>query len=73
LSAQTFYVAVRRRAEQGIALVIATHDLVAAERLCDRVALVAGTVPQVETLEGPRSAPAPGRLLTLLQTYGEQR
>ncbi|MBW2253415.1 MAG: ABC transporter ATP-binding protein, partial [Deltaproteobacteria bacterium] len=38
LSAQTFYVAVRRRAEQGIALVIATHDLVAAERLCDRVA-----------------------------------
>jgi ABC-2 type transport system ATP-binding protein len=72
LSAQTFYVAVRRRADQGIALVIATHDLVAAERLCDRVALVAGTVPQVETLQGPRSAPEPGRLLTLLQSHGER-
>jgi len=71
LSAQTFYVAVRKRAEQGIALVIATHDLVAAERLCDRVALVAGTIPHVETMTGPRSAPEPGRLLTLLQSLGE--
>lgn len=70
VAAQTIYEAVRRRADAGIAVVIATHDLVAAEVLCDRVAVLDGTVVQVEVLDGPRSAPEPGRLLSLLQARG---
>jgi len=67
VAAQTIWVAVRRRADAGIAVVIATHDLVAAERMCDRVAVVNRTITEIVAMEGPRGAPEPGRLLALLQ------
>ncbi len=67
LAAHTIYQAVRRRADDGIAVVIATHDLVAAEQLCDRVAVINRRVTHLEVLPGARHAPAPGRLLSLLQ------
>lgn len=73
LAAQTIYAAVRRRADAGIAVVIATHDLVAAERMCDRVAVIDHGLARLEVLQGPRSVPPPGRLLTLLQQLGEGR
>lgn len=66
VAAQTIWVAVRRRAEAGIAVVIATHDLLAAERMCDRVAVINRGVADLVTLDGPRGAPEPGRLLALL-------
>jgi len=67
VAAQTIWIAVRRRAEAGIAVVIATHDLVAAERMCDRVAVVNRGITEIVALQGPRGAPEPGRLLVLLQ------
>lgn len=67
LSADTIYRTVRRRADEGLAVVWVTHDLYAAERICDRVALIDRKVRLIETLEGERSAPPPGRLLAAWQ------
>jgi ABC-2 type transport system ATP-binding protein len=70
VAAQTIWTAVRKRADSGIAIVIATHDLVAAEHMCDRVAVVNRGIAEVVSLEGPRGAPEPGRLLALLMAQG---
>ena len=43
-ASMTLYEEVRRRADSGIACVLVTHDLVAAESLCDRVLLVDGVI-----------------------------
>ncbi|OGQ25309.1 MAG: hypothetical protein A2138_04685 [Deltaproteobacteria bacterium RBG_16_71_12] len=44
LAARALYAEGRRRADEGRACVLATHDLAAAEAVCDRVLLVDGTV-----------------------------
>lgn len=65
LSSMTIHRAVRARADAGVAVVLATHDLHAAEHVCDRVAVVQGTIRRLERLDGARQAPPPGRLHTL--------
>jgi ABC-2 type transport system ATP-binding protein len=67
LSAYSIYRAVRRRADRGLAVVLATHDLIAAEQICDRAALCRAGVRHIETFDGPRQAPEPGRLMTAWQ------
>ncbi len=65
LAAHAIHAAVRAEADRGTAVVLATHDLVAAEAICDQVALIDGTVVTVERFEGPRTLPEAGRLLAL--------
>lgn len=56
---------VREQADAGVAVVLCTHDLHAAEALCDRVILLNRTVRATHEPSGPRTAPPVGALLTL--------
>jgi ABC-type multidrug transport system ATPase subunit len=62
LAASTLYAEVRKRADAGVACVLATHELSAAEAVCDRVLLVDGTVRRELTFKEHR-APLAGPLL----------
>lgn len=65
LAALAIHAAVRREADRGTAVVLATHDLVAAEAICDQVALVNRTIVRTERFTGPRGVPEAGRLLAV--------
>lgn len=53
LAAQTLYEEVRRRADDGLACVLVTHNLAAAQAKCDRVWLInGGLVEEIATLGG---------------------
>lgn len=69
-SARTLYATVRERADAGVGVVLVTHDLHAAEHLCERVVFVAGRVRHVEVLDGPRAAPPAGRLHAQYRALG---
>lgn len=66
LAAKVLYAEVRRRADQGLACVLATHDLSAAEAVCDRVLLVDGRVKRELRFTDRRAAPT-GPLLEAWQ------
>ncbi len=57
LAARTLYAEVRARADQGLACVLATHDLAAAESVCDRVVLIDRVIMRELTFHGARAAP----------------
>ncbi|MEQ1571590.1 MAG: ABC transporter ATP-binding protein, partial [Myxococcota bacterium] len=63
VSAQLVHRAVRARADAGVAVVLATHDLFAAEHVCDRVIPVAGRLGPPIVPTGERRPP-PTRPLT---------
>lgn len=65
VSADLVHRAVRARADAGVAVVLATHDLHAAEHVCDRVLVVAGRIAAEHRATGPRAAPPTGALLAL--------
>jgi len=67
LSSHTLHSVVRRCADEGVAVGIATHDLHAASYICDRVGVMDGVLGPVETLATKRSAPPEGRLHQLLR------
>ena len=73
VASQTIYEVLRREADRGLAVVLVTHDLHAAEHICDRVAVVSGAIRHVERLEGTRQPPVSGRLLSLYRQYVEVR
>ena len=62
VSAHTIWTTVREQADRGVAVALATHDLAAAEAICDRVAFVRGGILRVVTLVGARRAPQQGHL-----------
>jgi len=66
LASRTLYDELRRRADSGLACALVTHDLDAAESICDRVALLDTTVRRDLTFTA-RSAPDAGPLLTAWQ------
>jgi ABC-2 type transport system ATP-binding protein len=66
MASGVLYSEVRRRADEGLACVLVTHDLTAAEAVCDRVLLVAGEVKKEVTFTDRRSPPA-GPLLRAWQ------
>lgn len=66
VAARTLYAEVRSRADDGLACVLVTHDLSAAEAACDRVLLVDGTIRQELTFASHRAAPT-GPILTAWQ------
>ncbi|MFK7930388.1 MAG: ABC transporter ATP-binding protein [Myxococcota bacterium] len=73
LSADAIYRVCRSEADAGLAVVIVTHDLRAAELLCDRVAIIEGGVRHIETMPGQRQVPTPSHLLPLYQHHVERR
>ncbi|MBN2495443.1 MAG: ABC transporter ATP-binding protein [Deltaproteobacteria bacterium] len=66
LASRTLYAEVRRRADAGLACVLVTHDLPAAEAVCERVLLVDGGVKR-ELRFSERRAPLVGPLLDAWQ------
>ncbi len=62
VSALQIFRTVRAEADRGVAVVLATHDLFAAEHVCDRVLFVGGGIRGEEVLAGPRRGPPSGRL-----------
>lgn len=66
VASQVLYAEVRRRADQGLACVLVTHDLHAAEAVCDRVLIVDGKVKRQLRFD-ERPAPLTGPLLTAWQ------
>lgn len=63
---RTLYAEVRRRADAGLACILVTHDLEAAESFCDRVLLVDRVVKRELTFSERRPAPS-GPLLSAWQ------
>jgi ABC-2 type transport system ATP-binding protein len=66
LAARVLYAEVRRRADEGLACVLVTHDLSAAEAVCDRVLIIDGKVKR-ELRFADRRAPLAGPLLKAWQ------
>jgi ABC-2 type transport system ATP-binding protein len=67
VSARTIWQVVRQRADRGLAVVVCTHDLVAAECLCERVLLLAGRVLEETRFPPPRDLPPVGHLFAPYQ------
>ncbi|MCB9778439.1 MAG: ABC transporter ATP-binding protein [Alphaproteobacteria bacterium] len=68
VSARAILAQVRARADDtGLAVVLCTHDLVAAEALCERVLLLATRPVHLERFDGPRHLPAVGALFAPYQ------
>lgn len=66
LAARALYAEVRRRADDGLACVLVTHDLPAAEAVCDRVLLINGGIKRELTFKD-RRAPLTGPTLKAWQ------
>ena len=71
VSTDTIYRAMRAEADRGIALALVTHDLHAAEDLCDRVAVVKQTVLCEEALDGERGPPPTGKLFEMYTRWAQ--
>ncbi|MFT7519267.1 MAG: ABC-2 type transport system ATP-binding protein [Kiritimatiellia bacterium] len=66
IATDIIYRTVRREADEGLAVVLVTHDLTAAQTTCDRVAIIEGGIRHVE----PISADLGSRhLLDLYDTH----
>lgn len=66
IAARAFYAEIRKRADDGIACVLVTHELAAAEATCDRVLLVDGAIKRELTFP-ERRAPFTGPLFEAWQ------
>jgi ABC-type multidrug transport system ATPase subunit len=66
IASRVLYTEVRRRADEGLACALVTHDLSAAEAICDRVLIVNVTVKS-EIRFTDRRAPLTGPLLVAWQ------
>jgi len=66
LASKVLYTEVRKRADAGLACALVTHDLNAAEAVCDRVLIVDGTVKREVAFADHRAAPT-GPLLAAWQ------
>lgn len=66
-SAHTIWKSVRDHADTGLAVVLATHDLSAAECICERVAYIDGVLGDVVSFDGPRVPPEHPELLGLFE------
>jgi ABC-type multidrug transport system ATPase subunit len=66
IAAKTLYLEIRRRADAGLACVLVTHDLSAAEAVCDRVLILDGSIKR-ELEFTDRRAPFTGPLFAAWQ------
>ncbi|MEN0065808.1 MAG: ABC transporter ATP-binding protein [Myxococcota bacterium] len=70
LSTRRIHEAVRGQADQGVAVMLVTHDLHAAEQICDRVLAVHRRLRGVEVL-GEGRVPTPSRLHDLFEAAAD--
>lgn len=71
VSASAVWRAVAQAADEGIAVVIATHDLTSAEARCDKVAVLQRTVRHVHH-NAQRREPPPSPLLALYREHVDE-
>jgi ABC-2 type transport system ATP-binding protein len=71
LSTHVIHQAVRTQADRGIAVVLCTHNLHAAEHICDRVAMLHRTLRATMVVPEEKRLPEPGRLFKLYSTHVE--
>jgi len=71
VSTHTIHMAVRQQADSGVAVVLCTHDLHAAESICDRVAVMQRTIRGSRKLDGARATPPHGQLFQMYQEHVE--
>jgi ABC-type Mn2+/Zn2+ transport system ATPase subunit len=64
------YETLRRRADEGLACALVTHDLGAAESTCDRVLLLDRTVRREIAIEERATPPATGLLRAWREELG---
>jgi ABC-2 type transport system ATP-binding protein len=69
VSADTIYQTMRDLADSGISVAVVTHDLHAAEAICDRVAVIKQSVVELTTLDGERNPPPHGALYNLYEKW----
>jgi ABC-2 type transport system ATP-binding protein len=69
-AARTILEAARAHADRGRAVVWVTHDLTAAEAVCDRAVLVRQRVLHTERFDGPRALATEGRLAAAWRAAG---
>lgn len=72
LASRALYAEVRNRADEGLACVLVTHDLFAAEAICDRVLIIDGTVKR-ELRFTDRRTPLTGPVLEAWQKVVDSR
>ena len=72
LSADTLYRTIRSRADEGLAVVVVTHDLHAVEQVCDRVAVIQGGVKHSEALPGEKHVPDASGLLAVYKAHVDE-
>lgn len=71
VSTHTIHLAVRRQADRGVAVVLCTHDLHAADSICDRVAVMQRSIRATSPLSGERKVPEMGALYQMYQEHVE--
>lgn len=71
IAASFLYAEIRARADQGLACVLVTHDLSAAEAVCDRVLIIDGKIKQELKFENRRTPPSGPILAAWQKSMGE--
>lgn len=69
ISADSLYRTTRSRADAGLAVIVVSHDLHAVQQVCDRVAVVEGTVVHTQDLPGAKTVPEASGLLALYKSH----
>jgi ABC-2 type transport system ATP-binding protein len=72
VSTHTIHTTVRAQADKGVAVVLCTHDLHAAESICDKVAVMQKRIRAIEDVPGKRGVPELGHLYKMYQKHVEE-
>ena len=72
VSTHIIHKTVRDQADQGVGVILCTHDLHAAEYICDKVAVMQQTVRALEAVPGERRSPDLGHLYKMYETHVEE-
>ncbi len=72
VASQVLYETLRARADQGLACALVTHDLAAAESICDRVLLLDGAIRRELTFDDHRPPPETALLSAWREEVGER-
>ena len=71
VSTHTIHLAVRKQADRGVAVVLCTHDLHAADAICDRVAVMQRHIRASDRLPGERKLPEMSALYRMYEEHVE--
>ena len=63
---------VRKQADNGVGVILCTHDLHAAEYICDKVAVMQQYIRALEPVPGERRSPDLGHLYKMYETHVQE-